>query len=891
MRKIINKLKLNKPEVILFLFSFFYLLVLGVTLSYNLDFSNNYNLLFNSDTARVIIDSTIVNANHYRIDVHPLYLIIIQPVVLLLSGITMNKMLSIVILSAFSSSLSVLFIYKILSLIKKDKKTNLLISLIYLFSFSNIIYTAGIETYNFASLFLIILVYYVLKNNELDKYKNLLLVVLGVFSLAFTITNFIVFLIILFMLFINKKINIKDSIKVVLITILCLFGFNMIQKVIWPSAPLVFKNSVIGEAKTYSKSIGIKNVLKNDYYNSLIGSNIDLIMTYGDTYNNRNIMINFINTNIFNILIISILYSILVFLIIRNFKKNKFINISLLLILLFNTLLHIVYGNDSTFLYSLHFLYLIILLLGININLEKSTKIKKYINIFLIVFLIIQILTNNYLYLKTFNYSRKILNSSYIMSNIGAFNTILLEILIISIILILIISLIYIIKLLIKEENKDKKLLLVIVSIVIIILNSSIFIHIENVPNSNRLFIFKLNNTSTDIEPITKLDILKDNFKNHFKDEINDYSNYKTEYQLLKNEYNVEEINGINWNDYYYFGMGNRKKLLYRNNSLIDISSSKEIYTFKEKEHLIVPNRYMVLIETIDNEYIKIYEDSEGVHFSINDKDTIIEGTNNHIDLYNFDNQKYQNIKKVLYSEILFNIKDSKIYPNIIVYDKPWYRDAAIVSMVLKNTNNTNLITEWVNSIEDIYDVQSDIREPDNLGELLYILSTQEERNEELIDKIVDEANRLADENPNGYYIFGKTDYSNEFLYQNLWYKLGIESVGRDFYFELDTIPKDNYSAMCWWSNYTAFGDNEGSIEYPYLTAAKYHKLRKGRIIVNSNNYPLSWEKNASKANYDNYLNINVNDLAYDRISELHSWSAGELLLLLLDDSGNLNIK
>ena len=160
-----------------------------------------------------------------------------------------------------------------------------------------------------------------------------------------------------------------------------------------------------------------------------------------------------------------------------------------------------------------------------------------------------------------------------------------------------------------------------------------------------------------------------------------------------------------------------------------------------------------------------------------------------------------------------------------------------------------------------------------------------------MIDKIVDEANRLADENPNGYYIFGKTDYSNEFLYQNLWYKLGIESVGRDFYFELDTIPKDNYSAMCWWSNYTAFGDNEGSIEYPYLTAAKYHKLRKGRIIVNSNNYPLSWEKNASKANYDNYLNINVNDLAYDKISELHSWSAGELLLLLLDDSGNLNIK
>ena len=891
MRKIISKLKLDKPETLLFIFSFFYLLVLGLTLSYNLDFSNNYGLLFDSDTARVIMDATITNANHYRIDVHPLFLILIQPIVLLLSGIIMNKMLSIVILSALASSLSVLFIYKILNLIKKDNKTNIIISLIYLFSFSNIIYTSGIETYNFASLFLIILIYFVLKNKELDNYKYLLLVALGVLSLGFTITNFVVFLIILFMLFINKKISLKGSIKIVFITVLCLFGLNLVQKVIWPNTPIVFRNSIKSEVSTYTKEIGIKNVIKNDYYNLLIGSNINLKMSYGDIYNNRNVIIDFINTNIFNILVISILYILSIVLIIRNYKKNKFINISLLLILLFNTILHIVYGNDSTFLYSLHFLYPIILLIGINLNLEKNNKLKKYINIFLIVFLIIQVLTNNYLYLKIFNYSRRILNSSYIMANIGAFNTILLEVLLIAVIFILILLFLYLLKVLLKEKNKDKKLLLGIPSLLIIVLISSIFIHIENVPNSNRLFIVKLNNNSTETTPITKFELLEEDFINHFKDEVNDYTNYQNEYLSFKNEYNVEEVFAINWNDYYYFGMGNRKKLVYKDNALIDIESSKELYTFKEKEHLIVPNRYMVLIETVDKDYIKIYEDSEGVHYSINDKDTIIEGTNNHIDLYNFDNQKYQNIKKVLYSEILFNIKDSKIYPNIMVYDKPWYRDAAIVSMVLKNTNNTNLISDWVNSIEDIYDLQSDIKEPDNLGELLYILSTQENRNEELIDKIETEANRLAEENPNGYYIYGKTDYSDEYLYQNLWYKLGIESVGRDFYFELDTIPKDNYSAMCWWSDYIAFGDNEGSIEYPYLTTAKYHKLRKGHLILNNNSYPLSWEKNASKANYENYLNVNMGDLTYDNISQTHSWSSGELLLLLLDDSGDLKVK
>ena len=89
------------------------------------------------------------------------------------------------------------------------------------------------------------------------------------------------------------------------------------------------------------------------------------------------------------------------------------------------------------------------------------------------------------------------------------------------------------------------------------------------------------------------------------------------------------------------------------------------------------------------------------------DKGTIIEGTNYHINLYTFENEKYQNTLKVLYGEILFNIKDSIIYPNIIVYDKPWYRDAAITSMVLKKTNNTDLIKPWVDNITDLYDRQN----------------------------------------------------------------------------------------------------------------------------------------------------------------------------------------
>ena len=890
MRKIINKLKLNKPGTLLFIFSFFYLLILGITLSYNLNIGDNYDLLFSSDTKRVIIDATIANANHYRIDVHPLFLLLVQPIVILLSGITVNKMLSIIILSALTSSISIFFIYKILDLIKKDDKTNIMISILYLLSFSNMIYTSGIETYNFACLFLILLLYFILKkyNEKFNNYTYILLIILGVLSLSFVITNFIVFLIVLFMLLINKKINIKNSILVVLVTLISLLGLSLVQKLIWPGTPLVFKNSISSEITSYSKEVGIKNVIKNDYYNSLISSNVKLKMTFGSAYNAWNYVIDFIGMNIFNILVISILYILLIVLLFRNYTKNKFINTNLLLILLFNTVLHTIYGNNTTFLYSLHFLYPIILLLGINLNSEKS-NLKKYIKYYLYFFVAVQFITNNYIFIKVFSLARKVLNESYIMANIGAFNTILLEIFVITIIFILIGLLIYIIMELIKNKNKEKKILLSIFSILIIILINCIFLHINNVPNTNRLFIVRLGNNSGETIPISRLELLDKELINHFKNEVNEYINYQTELLSLRNDYSVDTAYYIIWNDYYYFGMGNRNKLMFKDNSLYDLTSSKELYSFKIKDYLIIPNIYTVIIETEDNDFIKIFEDNEGVHLSVNEKDTIIDGTDNYIELYNFDNQKNQNIKKELYGEILFNIKDSKIYPNITVYNNVWYRDAALVSMVLKNTNNTDLISDWVNNITEIYDLQNKgNKETDNLGELLYILSTQENRNEELINKIEEEANSIASSNTNGYYLYGKTDYNDEFLYQNLWYKLGIESVGRDFTFDLDIIPKDNYSKMSWWSDYHVDGENESSVDYPYLTTARFHKLRKGEIIMNVNSYPLSWEMNGSEADYSK--NLNERDV-YNRLSSPHSWAASELLLLLLDDSGDLNIK
>ena len=99
---------------------------------------------------------------------------------------------------------------------------------------------------------------------------------------------------------------------------------------------------------------------------------------------------------------------------IKNFKRNKTINIGLTLSIAFNTILHLVYGNNESFLYSLHFLYLIILLFGINYQTEKNSTIKKSINIFLPIFLIVEVINNNYIFIKIISYVQKIIKKKII---------------------------------------------------------------------------------------------------------------------------------------------------------------------------------------------------------------------------------------------------------------------------------------------------------------------------------------------------------------------------------------------------------------------------------------------------------------------------------------------
>lgn len=890
-----KKINEKNIEKYLFIISMLVMTFMGLVLFYNFDFKNNLNLLFDSDSARVIGDASSYFYKHYRSTVHPLFVLIIQPLCYLLNGLTIDRMISLVIISSLATSTTVVYIYKILNTIKSNPKQNIIISLMYLFSFGNIVFTAGIEVYNIAVMFIVLLWYYyiVKRNKTFDNYSYVILILLGISTAAITITNFIIYFIILGLLFITKKINLKKTIIISIITIIGLVSLNTFQHFIWKTTPLMWQKELTKEKDyvTIKKTNidSIKNVVKNDYYNSLIASNIKVKVIKNNFYDGENYVLTFSKTNYINIFLITIFYLLLIILIVRNIKKDLFLNLGLLATLLFNTGLHIIYGNNSTYLYSLHFIYIFILLFGINLSYENNNRIKNIAKVFLPLFFIIETIINSYYFAKLVQIVSKILTANVFVEKLGLLKTVLIEGIIVLAILYSIMTLLKIKKMIVKRNPKEKNILLILLLVAVVIFIELVFNFMYSYKERDNYKEEKIdiNNLS---KAKDKSNYIDKDFKEHYKVELSKLEEYKNEYLSFINTYSPETTNKLNESVYYYLGFGPRRKLMYKPGLLMDIDSREVLYEFEEEESMIIPNIYTVIIETKDNKYIKIYEDQDGVHYNVDGKDEVIEGTSNKIKLYSFNEQKYSNMKAVLYGEILYNIKDSKIYPNIVVYNKPWYRDAAITSMVLRQTNNTDLILDWINNIDELFDNNNGMEEPDNLGELLYLLSIKKDKNTDLIDKIESKAEEIASNNPNGYYIYGKTDFTDQHLYQNLWYKLGIESVGRDFHFDIDSIKEDDYSKGAWWSDYktSAIDNYNSNYEYPYLSYAIRHNEKHGNIIINRELYPLSWEVNASHANYDLYSGLDFY-MRDERISPLHTWSASELLLFIMDETNNLD--
>lgn len=340
---------------------------------------------------------------------------------------------------------------------------------------------------------------------------------------------------------------------------------------------------------------------------------------------------------------------------------------------------------------------------------------------------------------------------------------------------------------------------------------------------------------------------------------------------------------------FYIFGMGNREKFIYKEGGLlIDFSTNEVVYTFNVKREKFLYDRYMVVVWTNDGKTYLIKENSYGAYlYDITDNEERLVKTlceSEYINLPDFEDYEYPEQLRILHQEILVSFLGDSPVPNIYTYKKPWYRDGAMMALVLEKTKNLHLLRSWALSVKSLYDKNNKGNcEPDNLGQLAFVLSFFVDKNYPLIAEIYNEAERIAE---NGI-LTGLTDYGHHEIYSTLWLKYAFDRL--DIRTDFINIPKefDRYARMFWMDKSevetaTPF-ENEYDEFYPYLTWATYHfngdEIDKSLLKIK---YPMSWEIKASEANYDLIAPLSE-EYAKGKCSAPHSWHAAEMFMYLIE--------
>jgi hypothetical protein len=330
---------------------------------------------------------------------------------------------------------------------------------------------------------------------------------------------------------------------------------------------------------------------------------------------------------------------------------------------------------------------------------------------------------------------------------------------------------------------------------------------------------------------------------------------------------------------FFLFGMGDRRKLVYHQGTLRDARTGREVRRWVIKQELIVPPAYTVALKTNQGDLVLLVEDEEGVWLEERGNRTAL--TRGHVSLPTFTGHRHAPVLRVLHQELLINVIDGKPVPNFMVYTRPWYRDGAMMAMVLKQTGNLDLIKGWVLALREPYDRNNGGEtEADNLGEAMFLISLASDKNHPLVPVIRREMRRFEKD----HHIEGRSDFASHPVYQTKWAKYGLKCLGLDDFYAVPQVS-DSYAALFWW-DYKA-NDRSGqevieSDDYPYLTWAGSHYAgpRKGKL--SNQDYPLTWEAKASQADY---RGMKVIDEAYvkARLCTPHTWHAAETLLYLLE--------
>lgn len=867
------------------------------------------DVFYGGDTPRVLQDMTLHDSLHYRTAVHPLFVILTQPFVWALGKLT-GLLVSAIIFEAFVGALSATFFFLLMKKMGLNKKASFLATTVLVLTFSQIAFNSIFETYIFSQLGLMVM--WLLTIGMIDKKLELkdyaLLVIAGVASLAFTMTNIMQFLILLtIIIFLNKKEKNKlikfGAIILVVVAITTLLA--EVQRAIWPSANNFFTSSLNGfivernsEEYTYIEKVWS---MKRVFYQMNVSFVYQFALLAGVVLIKNNLI------NILGIILFSIfgLTNLIYF-----FGKKKIFKEKLYFGLLaaygFNFVLHIFYNPYESFLYVLHFNFIIIaILFYIFTHLDSEMRLLNGIKNFCVKYKV-QIITS-YIFLQLIGII-KFLQEVHLKFG---FRTQMSK----YIVGLIALSLIIFVALVIKK----RWIKFLAIAATVLCCGISWYGFNQYFTNREIKNVEALERAKIDYKPF-----LKNSYTKGLVNNLADYL-YELDVPLRAQVYFVQkfDITDKKKASFFSFGMGDRKKMVYKNGELIDLKTKQSLRKFQYTHEMIIPNEYTVLLMDESGNITRIFEDEDGVHIETGRTAKIWENWNNYyqweddrlnnretilpenikvetiatgkkkLNLPDFKEQKLGKIMRVLHQEVLTNINEGKPKSTLLAKtnEAGLYREGMVAAMVLEETKNTWLFEDWLKSINSIYDCRNVLEKEDkkcvetadNPGQLLYLLGAVKNNRQDLITKIIKEVKNksrngefagLVDGEEMGYYPTALL--INGALKNNL-------NIGYDF----NLKKTDKYLGLTWWlNNYKqSLHGNINTKEHPAMEWASTHQEpgNYGLTTILDEAYPLTYDGKLSKTEAEEQKLVN-DYYSFENGPKLSSiWHASEMLLILME--------
>lgn len=230
---------------------------------------NEYDVLFGIDTPRVINDIAIFSANHYRTKVHPIYVILVNPLGSLINALVNSKVMTAVLINSFTGAFGVVLAFIFFWLYSRNYTNSVLLSFIFGLSASQLFLSIIPDTSSLATCSLILSYILLLVALQTKKSYFIIWVLAGIFSLGVTTTNFIQTLICFgiatTVISKNEKNAVSDFSKILsflsFVLVLTIF-ISIIQKAIYLSSRLFFLPNVYREEFRFASLLITKQPLE-----------------------------------------------------------------------------------------------------------------------------------------------------------------------------------------------------------------------------------------------------------------------------------------------------------------------------------------------------------------------------------------------------------------------------------------------------------------------------------------------------------------------------------------------------------------------------------------------------------------------------------------------------